>query len=195
LSAPHASKAASIEGAAIATSKKSSGVSKFFGFFAMRSARSTRPSYMLRPEVCDRNRQEFRPFDIYKFPYEEPPVRILVVEDDALIREFVVEALREEGYEVIHAANGEEALTWCGRRVADVLITDVKLPGSVDGWQIAEGCREQDPEFPVIYATGFSPVAPRPVSGSVLLQKPYQPEAIVRAVRQVTKEGPVSKSR
>jgi CheY-like chemotaxis protein len=182
LSAPHASKAASIEGAAIATSKKSSGVSKFFGFFAMRSARSTRPSYMLRPEVCDRNRQEFRPFDIYKFPYEEPPVRILVVEDDALIREFVVEALREEGYEVIHAANGEEALTWCGRR-------------SVDGWQIAEGCREQDPEFPVIYATGFSPVAPRPVSGSLLLQKPYQPEAIVRAVRQVTKEGPVSKSR
>jgi hypothetical protein len=35
--------------------------------------------------------------------FEEPPVRILVVEDDALIREFVVEALREEGYHVIHA--------------------------------------------------------------------------------------------
>jgi len=45
-------------------------------------------------------------------------VRILIVEDDPLIREFVVEALREEGYEVIHAANGEEALAWCGKRVA-----------------------------------------------------------------------------
>jgi DNA-binding response OmpR family regulator len=117
---------------------------------------------------------------------EEPLVRILMVEDDPLIREFVVEALREEGYEVIHAANGEDALAWCRRRVADVLITDIKLPGSVDGWQIAERCRKHDPALPVIYTTGFSPVAPRPVPGSLSLQKPYQPEEIVRAVRQVT---------
>jgi DNA-binding response OmpR family regulator len=60
---------------------------------------------------------------------KEPLVRILVVEDDPLIREFVVEALRDEGYEVIHAANGEQALAWCKRRVADVLVTDIKLPG------------------------------------------------------------------
>lgn len=64
--------------------------------------------------------------------FEERPVRILVVEDP-LIREFVVQALRDEGYEVIHAATGEEALAWCGRRVADVLVTDVRLPGSIDG--------------------------------------------------------------
>lgn len=82
-------------------------------------------------------------------------MRILVVEDDPLIREFVVEALREEGYDVIHAANGEEALAWCKRRAADALVTDTKLPGSVDGWQIAERCREHDPGLPVIYATGF----------------------------------------
>lgn len=115
-------------------------------------------------------------------------MRILVVEDDALIREFVVEALREQGYDVIHAANGEEALAWCGRQVADVLITDVKLPGSIDGWQIAERCREHDPGLPVIYATGFSPVAARPVCGSLTLQKPYHPEDVVRAVRQVASD-------
>ncbi len=39
-------------------------------------------------------------------------MRILVVEDDVLIREFVVEVLREEGFDVIHAGNGEEALQW-----------------------------------------------------------------------------------
>ena len=83
-------------------------------------------------------------------------MRILVVEDDPLIREFVVEALREEGYEVIHAANGEQALAWCKRRVADVLVTDIRLPGRIDGWQIAERCREHDPGLPVIYATVFS---------------------------------------
>jgi DNA-binding response OmpR family regulator len=63
-------------------------------------------------------------------------VRILVVEDDPLIREFVVEALRDEGCEVIHASNGER-LAWCKRRVADVLVTDIKLPGRINGWQIA----------------------------------------------------------
>ena len=66
-------------------------------------------------------------------------MRILLVEDDPLIPEFVVEALREKGYHVIHAANGEEACV-VRARIVDVLITDVKLPGSVDGWQIAERC-------------------------------------------------------
>jgi DNA-binding NtrC family response regulator len=50
----------------------------------------------------------------------------------------------------------------------------------------AERCREHDPELPVIYATGFSPVAARPVPGSLSLQKPYHPEQIVQAVRQAT---------
>ncbi|WP_245475124.1 response regulator [Bradyrhizobium sp. Leo121] len=85
---------------------------------------------------------------------------VLLVEDDPLIREFVVEALREAGYHVIHASTGEEALAWCEHHVA--LVTDVRLPGQVDGWQIAERYREQDPNLPVIYATGFSPTPPRP---------------------------------
>jgi CheY-like chemotaxis protein len=113
-------------------------------------------------------------------------VRILVVEDDQLIRELLVEALREEGYDVVHASNGEQALEWCKRQAADVLVTDIKLPGKVDGWQIAERCREHDPTLPVIYATGFSPIAPRPVPSSLSLQKPYHPNEILRAVRQVT---------
>ena len=113
-------------------------------------------------------------------------MRMLVVEDDPLIREFTVEALRDEGYDVIHTSSGEEALAWCKRQVAEVLITDVRLPGEVDGWQIAERCREHDPALPVIYATGFSPVAPRPVPGSLLLQKPFHPDEIVRAVKDVT---------
>ena len=113
-------------------------------------------------------------------------MRILVVEDDPFIREFVVEVLREEGFDVVQAADGEEALKWCRQRFADVLVTDVRLPGKVDGWQIAERCREHNPDLPVIYATGFSPVTPRPVAGSMLLQKPFHPQDIVKAVRQVT---------
>ena len=103
-------------------------------------------------------------------------MRILVVEDDQLIRELLVEALREEGYDVVHASNGEQALEWCKRQAADVLVTDIKLPGKVDGWQIAERCREHDPALPVIYATGFSPIAPRPVPGQSVLAEALSSE-------------------
>ncbi len=109
---------------------------------------------------------------------------VLLVEDDPLIREFLVEALREAGYHVIHASTGEEALAWCKCHAADVLVTDVRLPGHVDGWQIAERCREHDPELPVIYATGFSPT-PRPVPGSRILKKPFHPDEIVRVVKEL----------
>ncbi|WP_063958228.1 response regulator transcription factor [Bradyrhizobium manausense] len=116
---------------------------------------------------------------------------ILLVEDDPLIREFLFEALRDAGHHVIHASTGEEALAWCKRRVADALVTDVRLPGQVDGWQIAERYREQYPDLPVIYATGFSPVTPRPVPGSRIVKKPFHPEEIVRAVKELVEiKGP-----
>jgi CheY-like chemotaxis protein len=119
---------------------------------------------------------------------------VLVVEDDFLIRELVVEALREAGYHVIHASTGEEALAWCKRQVADVLVTDIRLPGDIDGWQIAEHCRQHDPKLPVVYATGFSPVKPRPVPGSLSLRKPYHPEEVVRAVKDLGGERQVPSS-
>jgi DNA-binding NtrC family response regulator len=76
----------------------------------------------------------------------------------------------------------------CKRQIADVLVTDIRLPGDVDGWQVVERCRENFPELQVIYATGFSPVEACPVSGSLTLQKPYQPDRLVEAVRQMGKE-------
>ncbi|MGY4431230.1 CheY-like chemotaxis protein [Bradyrhizobium sp. F1.13.1] len=109
-------------------------------------------------------------------------MRLLVVEDDPLIREFVVEDLREEGYEVIHAANGEDG----GRRVADVLVTDVRQPGRVDGWQIAERCREQDPELPVIYSEWLLTRGAGPgIRQSVPLN--HDPADVVRAVKIMTR--------
>src|SRR5690348_16312205 len=85
-------------------------------------------------------------------------LRVLVVEDEMLIREMVVEALTDAGFEVLEAVNGEEALSFCDQGAPDVLVTNVCLPGRIDGWEITERCREGDPELPVIYATAFSPV-------------------------------------
>lgn len=113
-------------------------------------------------------------------------MRILVVEDDPLVREMAVEALTDEGFEVLEAATGEEALKHCADRTADLIFTDVRLPGEINGWDIAERCRENSPEIPVIYATGHSHVRPRPVAGSVWFQKPYRPDQIIDAIRTLT---------
>ena len=79
----------------------------------------------------------------------------------------MVDALREEEYEVIHVADGEEALACYGRRVADVLITDVKLPGGIDGWQIAEHCRATLSDSAMNLAKLYGrPPRPRYLSGA-----------------------------
>jgi CheY-like chemotaxis protein len=113
-------------------------------------------------------------------------MKILVVEDDPLVREMAVDALTEEGFEVIEAETGEDALKHCKERVADLIFTDIRLPGVLTGWDIAELCREGNPTIPVIYATGHSHVRPRPVPGSVWFQKPYRPEQIVEAIRSLS---------
>ena len=113
-------------------------------------------------------------------------MRILVVEDDPLILEFASEALREAGYEVTTASDGHQALDQCKQRTADFLVTDIRLPGDISGWEIAEECRKHDPDLPVIYASGFSPVPARPVPGSVCLAKPYRPEDLVKAIEKLS---------
>jgi CheY-like chemotaxis protein len=108
--------------------------------------------------------------------------RILVVEDDQLIRETVADILSSEGFDVLEAESGEEAMKFCGEHSADVIFTDIRLAGPLTGWDVAEHCRQANPDIPVIYATGYSHVRPRPVSGSILFQKPYRPDQILAAI-------------
>lgn len=109
-------------------------------------------------------------------------MRVLVVEDDPLVRMVAVEALEDGGFEVIEAETAEQGLERCREVQADVLFTDIKLPGKLSGWDVAERCREHHPELPVIYATGFSGERPRPVPGSVLFHKPYKPEQLINTI-------------
>jgi CheY-like chemotaxis protein len=113
-------------------------------------------------------------------------MRVLVVDDDDLVRTVAVDTLEDAGFEVIEAATAEEALDRCGERTADVLFTDIMLSGSLDGWDIAEQCREADPDLPVIYTTGYSLRKQRPVRGSRLLQKPYAGSDLVRIISDMT---------
>jgi CheY-like chemotaxis protein len=117
-------------------------------------------------------------------------VKILLVEDEALVRMMAADTLTDAGFEVIEAASGEEAIEACKRAPADLLFTDIRLPGRLTGWDVAEHCRAMHPEIPVIYATGYSDLEPRQVAGSRFFRKPYRTEQIVSAVRELLRGRP-----
>ena len=110
-------------------------------------------------------------------------MKILVVEDEPLVRMLMVEALVDEGFEVIECATGEQALAECRRGVADVLFTDIRLGGQLNGWDVAEIFRKHRPAMRVLYASGYSIDPPRHVSDSQFFNKPYRPEDILKACK------------
>ena len=115
--------------------------------------------------------------------------RILLVEDEFLIRSLISECLAEEGFEVVEADNGTAALTILGSPdLFDALVTDVHMPGGPNGVQLALSARKMHPDLPVIFATGrvdvvseFGPLGPR----DAVLPKPFTPDDALRAVRRV----------
>lgn len=91
---------------------------------------------------------------------------VLVVEDEALLRLIIVDELQEAGFDVVEASDGSEALDALNSCDGiDLLFTDIRMPGPLNGWDVAEQARNMRPGIPVIYATGFSEAAPRIASG------------------------------
>ena len=117
-------------------------------------------------------------------------------EDDQLILGVVEEALSEGGFETAIVTMGEEAVTLLQDQQARcrALITDINLPGRLNGWEVARRTRELNPEIPVIYIT--SPAADewasQGVPKNILLSEPFAPAQIVTAVAQLLNESPPS---
>jgi CheY-like chemotaxis protein len=111
---------------------------------------------------------------------------VLVVEDEVLLSDVIADELEDAGYRVITSLTGEEGLTVLeGPDPLDLLFTDIRLPGKVDGWRLAEAARSLRPGLPIVYATGYSIEQPREVPGSRFLTKPYRPSAVVSAFEQL----------
>lgn len=108
-------------------------------------------------------------------------MRVLVVEDDPLVREMAVEALRDAGFGVVEAASGEEALERA-KTAPDAAVLDIQLPGRLDGWEVGERLRQMRPDIPVVYATGRVSDVARRVPGSRYLSKPYSPRDVIVAI-------------
>ena len=115
--------------------------------------------------------------------------RILLVEDEFLIRFMVSEALSEEGYDVVEADSGVAALGILdSTEYFDALVTDVHMPGGPDGIQVALCARKKHPGLPVIFATGrvdaihaFGPLGAR----DAVLAKPFSPTQALNTLRHL----------
>ena len=109
---------------------------------------------------------------------------ILVVEDEMLIRIVASDDLRECGHDVIEACNADEALAILHTAAQiDLIVSDVRMPGSIDGMGLLAVVREMRPDLPVIITSGhLAPHVAMAGGAACFLGKPYLPEEIGRAV-------------
>jgi CheY-like chemotaxis protein len=120
---------------------------------------------------------------------------ILVVEDEFFLRDMVAIYLRECGWNVLEAASGEDALLHLDETPdIDVIFTDLRLAGTMNGWDVAEAFRQKLPELPVIYATADAVGPQRRVAESLFFDKPYAPEQIRTACEHLMNGRPESSS-
>lgn len=114
---------------------------------------------------------------------------VLLVEDEPLILLVAQDALEAGGYTVLACQLASEAFTLLDSRISDLagLVTDIRLPGDADGWEIARHARERKPDLPIVYTTGDSAGdwAAKGVPNSLVVQKPYAGAQLLTAISTV----------
>lgn len=109
--------------------------------------------------------------------------KVLLVEDEMLVRELAYEDLTDAGHVVTATSTGDEALATLQRDPSfEVLFTDIRMPGEIDGWQLAAQARGIIPGLKVVYATGLNDDAAQRQNGEKLLTKPYRRDDLLNAI-------------
>ncbi len=114
--------------------------------------------------------------------------KILIVEDDALVRKYVVAQVKSLGYATLSAADAAEALDIIdGNAEIDLLFTDVIMPGAINGAQLADAARRRRPALKTLFTSGYTEDAVihhgRLDDGVLLLAKPYRKPELARMIR------------
>jgi two-component system, response regulator PdtaR len=120
-------------------------------------------------------------------PKPEPLV-VLVAEDEPLLRMLAVDVLTEEGFVTIEAGSATEALTLCKAcpEAVDVLFTDVRMPGSMDGLELAHKVHERWPWIVILIASGNIFLSREELpDGAKFLPKPYDMHRVIGVVREM----------
>ena len=107
--------------------------------------------------------------------------KVLVVDDDRIVGQSFDRVLKEKGYEVNTAMDGEEALKKVGSDGYDLVFTDIKMPG-MDGLEVAKRIKEMNPWLPVVVVTGYgtadNEARAEEIGVSGFLRKPLSPDVI-----------------
>jgi DNA-binding NtrC family response regulator len=116
---------------------------------------------------------------------EHSDISVLVVEDEPLIRISVVEELEDLGFSVFDAENADDALIILASQPGiTTVFTDVDMPGSMNGVQLALLIRTRNPDISVIVASGYLKVPRSFLPENVpFFSKPYRMEAVVEQIR------------
>jgi CheY-like chemotaxis protein len=114
---------------------------------------------------------------------DQQPV-ILTVEDEVLISQYLGDLLRDDGYAVVATYNADQAIAVLeSRSDIGVIITDINMPGSMDGLKLAAAVRDRWPPIKIIVTTGRAqPRQDELPPGSAVLAKPYVPHRLLAAV-------------
>ena len=112
-------------------------------------------------------------------------MHVLVVDDDPAIRELVQQTLTDEGYHVVGAANGREALVQIAAAPPAVVLLDMRMP-VLDGWGVARALREQAVAVPLVVMTAAPDATAwaREVAAADALAKPFALDNLVAVVRR-----------
>lgn len=114
-------------------------------------------------------------------------MQVLVVEDDPLIRLGMVGLVEDWGFEVIEAASADEALTQLNRfHQIGLVITDVDMPGSMDGLKLSHAIRLRWPPIPIIVVSGKAAIGPdRLPERAMFFSKPVRDSVLHAAARRL----------
>ena len=117
--------------------------------------------------------------------------RVLLVEDEDLVRTLVAEALRDEGFAVTEVCTGDEAAeVLAGPDGFDVVLTDVRMPGVLDGIDVAVRARQKDPSVPVLVASGYAHEVMQRLRllnpAAVFIRKPYKLADVLDMICRLT---------
>jgi len=118
------------------------------------------------------------------------PEIILVVEDEVMIRLVISQYLRDCGFKVIEAVNADEAIQILESPdvTVDVVLSDVAMPGSMDGFGLAQWVRKNKPDIGVILVgspRGAADAAADLCESGPTLAKPYEPQIVVERIRRL----------
>lgn len=119
---------------------------------------------------------------------EQTPPTVLIVEDEPIVRMFEIEVAEEAGFLCLQAADADEALEELeGPLEIQILLTDVNMPGSMDGLQLAETVRRKWPDIKVVIVSGKGDRRDTDLQHqTAFLRKPFTPYQLVSLLKSCT---------